>query len=106
MLIGVPDDEANRTTCGLTFEYTTEQFYLVLFLAAGGNMALSWTAAGQFLLDEVNVNRDACGHSVDNAANGLTMTFAKGGQREQLSKCIAHRNLPFSFVDCVLTMVS
>jgi hypothetical protein len=82
MLIGVSDHEANRTSCRLTFKHTTEQFHLVLFLTTGGDMALSWAATRQFLLDEVNIDRDTCRHPVDNTANGLTMTLAKGRQSE------------------------
>ena len=106
MLVGVPHDEANGTPRRLPFEHTAQQFHPIGLLTTRRELALPRTAPVQLGLYEVQIDINAGRHFVDNTTDGLTMTLAKGGQREQFSKCIAHRNLPFSFVDCVLTMVS
>jgi hypothetical protein len=85
MLISVPDDETNGAACRFPLKHTTEQFYLVQFLSASCDATLSRASPVQFMLNEVKIHQNACGHSVDNASDSLTMTFAKSCQPEYLS---------------------
>ena len=82
VLVLVPDDESDGTARRLPFKDAAEQFHLVCFLPRRSDMALSRTATVQFLLDEFQVDVDACRHPVDHAAYGLTVTFSEGRQRE------------------------
>ena len=82
VLVRVPDNETDGTPCRFPFKHTTEQFHLVGFLSGSGDAALSRASAVQFLLDELQVDVDACRHPVDHAAYGLTVTFSEGRQRE------------------------
>jgi hypothetical protein len=43
---------------------------------------LAWTPAVQLLLDKIQIDIDACRHTVDYSAYGFSMTFSEGGQRE------------------------
>ena len=88
VLVGVTYDEADGTARRLTLEDTAEQFHLIGFLTRGGDLALARTTTIELCLDKVDVDVDACRHAVDNATNGLTMTLAKGGQPEYISKRI------------------
>jgi len=88
VLVGVAYDEADGAACGFALEDTTEQFYLIRFLARGGDAALSWTTTVEFTLDELHVDVDTCGHPVDDTSDGLSVAFAKGRQPEYGSKCI------------------
>ena len=90
VLVCVAHEKSDGSACRFPLENTTEQLHTVAFLAVGGDMALSWTASVQFFLNEIDVDVDACRHSVNNAANSLSVAFAKGGEGENMSKRIAH----------------
>jgi hypothetical protein len=82
MLVGIAHDEANGTACGLSFKNTTEQLYTISLLAAGSDAALSWSTTIQLLLDEVDVYVNAWRHTINDAANGFSVAFAKRCQSE------------------------
>ena len=82
MLVRVLDNETDGTARRFPLEHATEQFHLVGFLSGSSDTALSWTPAIQFLLDEFQVDVDACRHPVNHAAYSLTVTFSEGSQRE------------------------
>ena len=88
MLVGVAHDEADGTARRLALEDPAEQFHLIGFLSRRRDLALSGTTAIELCLDEVHIDVDACGHAVDHATNGLTMTLAKGRQPENIAKRI------------------
>ena len=88
VLILVPDDEPDGASRRLPFKDAAEQFHLVCFLSRCGDMALSRTAAVQFLLDECQVDIHTRRHPVDDTSDGLTVTLAKGRQPEYIPKCI------------------
>jgi hypothetical protein len=88
MLVGVVYQEANRASCRLSFKHTTQQFHLVSLFTGCRNVTLSWFAPVQFLLDELQVNGNACRHPVYDATDGFSMTFAKGCQPKYVTKRI------------------
>ena len=79
VLIGISDHETDRASCRFPLKHTTKQFHLVCFVTSSRNTALSWSAAVQFLLNEVYVDVNTRRHAVNNAANSLTVAFAEGG---------------------------
>ena len=85
VLVLVPDDESDGTARRLPFKDAAEQFHLVCFLSRCGDMALSWTAAVQFLLDECQIDIHTRRHPVDDTSDGLTVTLAEGRQSENIS---------------------
>ena len=89
MLIGVTHDKTNRSACRLAFENTTEQFYLVGFVARCGDTALPWASSVELLLDKIQVNGYACWHTINYAADGFSVALAKRGQSED-SSCSVH----------------
>jgi hypothetical protein len=82
MLVGIAHHEADGTACGLSFENAAEQLYAIGLLAAGSDAALPWPTTIQFLLDEVNIYVNARRHTVNDAANGFSVAFAKRCQSE------------------------
>jgi len=56
--------------------------YLVCLLARGRYLALSRSATVQFVLDEVEIDVDACRHTIDDASYCCSVTLAKRGQCE------------------------
>ncbi len=86
VLIGVADDKTDGAACRHPFEDTAEQFYLVWLLTGCGDTALSGTTPIEFLLDECQVDGNACRHTVHHSANGLAVALAEGGQPEYLSE--------------------
>ena len=93
MLVLIPDDETNRSPCRFPLKHTTQQFYLIWLLSACSDTALSRASAIQFLLDECNIYRNPCWHSVNDASNSLPVAFSEGRQSEYLSECITHGNV-------------
>jgi hypothetical protein len=81
-LIGIPDNESDGASCRFALEHAAKQLHLVGFLSLSGYLALAWTPAVQLLLDEIQIDIDACRHTVDYSAYGFSMTFSEGGQRE------------------------
>jgi hypothetical protein len=77
MLIGIANNETNRSACGLTLEDTAEQFHLVFFLSSSGQHALTRFTTSQFALYKSQIYFDASRHAIDNSTDGWTMTFAK-----------------------------
>ena len=96
VLILVSDDEADGGAGRAPFEDAAEQLYVVGLGALGGQRALAGAAAVELALYEVEVDLDACGHAVDDAADGRPVAFAKGGQCEQMSERVAHTSLVLS----------
>lgn len=88
VLVGVLYDEADGASGGLAFEYAAEQLYFVWFLASGGQRVLSGSAPVELCLNEFHVNLNAGWHSVNDSANGRTVTLAKSGYAEKVSKCV------------------
>lgn len=88
VLISVAHDEANGATSRFALKHTAQNLDLVGFVATSGNSALPRSATVQFALDERQVDVDAGRHAVDNATNGFAVALAKGGQREDVAKCI------------------
>ena len=86
VLVLVPYNKADGASGGLTLEDTREEFHLVCFLSAGGELRLTRTTAAQFLLDEVHVDGDACRKTIDYATYTRTMRFAEACQSEYVTK--------------------
>ena len=89
-LVVVPDHKANGAACRLSVHHSAEQFHFVVFFAVGGNSALSGFPAVQLMLDEIHVDIHAGRHAVNDTTYGFAVAFAKGGQGEYFSKCVAH----------------
>lgn len=85
-LVGVAHDEADGRTGGLALEYAADDFQRVVFLAAGGEGALSRAAAVELLLNEAQVHLYAGGHAVYHAPDGGTVAFTEGGETEDLAE--------------------
>ena len=75
-------DEADGAACRFAFKHAAEQFHLVCLLARGRYLALSRSATVQFVLDEVEIDVDACRHTIDDASYCCSVTLAKRGQCE------------------------
>ena len=90
MLVCIPDNKTDGTACRLAFEDTAQQFHSVCFLPGCGELALSWSAPVEFLLDEVQIDVYACRHAINHTANGFAMTLAEGRQREDVSERVTH----------------
>ena len=88
VLVLVAHNEADGTACRLSFKNTAEQFHLIRLLARGGDLALSWSTTVQLVLYEVHIYLYACGHPVDDTADGLSVTLAKCGQPKDVTKRI------------------
>jgi hypothetical protein len=82
VLVLVSDNETDGASCRLALKHPAQQLYLVSLLAAGRDIALSWATAIQLLLDEVDVYVNAWRHTVNDAANGFSVAFAKRCQSE------------------------
>jgi hypothetical protein len=90
MVVGVPDHEAYGGSCGLSFKDAAEHMDRIGLLPGGRDIALSWTSPVQFRLNEFHIYGYTGWHAVDDTADGLTMAFAKCGQGEDISECVAH----------------
>jgi hypothetical protein len=77
MLVGVIDNKSDGTSRRLAFKDTTEEFHLVSFIPPSGDVALSGAAAIKLMLDKIHVNVYACRHSINDTADGLSMTLAE-----------------------------
>ena len=88
MLICVAHDEAYGRSCCLILKDTTQYFHLIGLFSGCGKVRLPWTPACKLALDKVHINLYAGRHTVNNAANGRSVTFSKAGQSEYVSECI------------------
>ena len=86
MLVLVPHHKADGASGRFPFEDTREEFHLVRFLAAGGELRLSRTTTVQFLLHEVHVDGDAGRKAVYHATYTGSVRFAERGQSEYVAK--------------------
>ena len=83
VLVGIADDEADGRACAPSFEDAGEELHAVALLARRGQTALPWLAPVELGLDEVEVQLNACGTAVHDAADGSAMALAKGCQTEK-----------------------
>jgi hypothetical protein len=77
MLVGVIDNKSDGTSSRLAFKDTTKELHLVSFIPPGCNVALSGSAAIKFMLDKLHVDIYTCRHSINDTADGLSMTLAE-----------------------------
>jgi hypothetical protein len=77
MLIGVIDNKSDGASRRLAFKDTTEELHLVSFIPPGCDVALSGSAAIKLMLDKLHVDVYACRHSINDTADGLSMTLAE-----------------------------
>jgi hypothetical protein len=77
MLIVISYDKPNGASCCFSLKDSAEYFYLVRFVSACRNAALSGAATRQFFLYEIHINVNACGHAVYDATDGWAVTFAE-----------------------------
>ena len=90
VLVGVSDDKPDGTACRLAFKDPAEQFHPISLLTGRSELALSWSSPVELLLDEVQVDVDACRHTVDHTTDSLAMALSKGGQCEEVSERVTH----------------
>jgi hypothetical protein len=90
VLVSVEHHKADGHSRGLTVEHSAQQPHLIGLVARCGHLALSRSAACHLPLNKFHIDVDAGRHAVYHPAHGLTMTLAKGGEREDVSKCISH----------------
>ena len=91
VLICIANNEPDWTTGRLSFEHPRKHFHAIRFIPGCRNATLSGAATFQLLLNKIQVDRDACRHSVDDSSNGIAVALAKGRQLEYVSKCITHQ---------------
>jgi hypothetical protein len=77
MLVGVIDNKSDGASRRLAFKDTTEELHLVSFIPPGCDVALSGAAAIKLMLDKLHVNVYAGRHSINDTADGLSMTLAE-----------------------------
>ena len=87
-LIIITHQETYWTSCGTTFKDTAEDFHTVALLTGCGEWALPRTAPVQFSLNEININRNPCWHSIYYTSYGSSMTLAERCQPKDIAKCI------------------
>src|SRR3712207_6737200 len=90
MLVGISHDEPDGRSGGFSLEDTAQQLHFVSFFSAGREFTLTGTASGQFRLNEVDVDVYSGRHAVYDSSYCLSVALAKRGQRENITKSIAH----------------
>ena len=73
MLVGVPYDKSDGASCRYAFVNAGKEFHLIGLFAGRGDGRLSRSATDQFLLNEIHIDGDACGKSVDDAAYSFSV---------------------------------
>ena len=97
MVVGVAYDESEGAAGRLSLKHTTQYLNFVCLIAGSTDMTLSGTPAIQLLLDKLQINVYSRRHAVNHATNSLTVTFAKGGQCENMSERVSHIAVVQSF---------
>ena len=90
VLVGVSHHETNGRACAFAFEHTAKQLHLVGLITTRGELALTRPTPIKLRLDKVYIYIDARRHTIYHASDGWPMAFAKGGEGEKISKCVAH----------------
>ena len=91
-LVGVADHQLHRGAGGAPFEHAREDLDLVGLLALRGVFVLTGFALIQPSLNHGLVNRNAGGATIDGRAKRGAVTFAPGGDPEQMTKAVeGHR---------------
>ena len=93
MLVGIAHHKPYGRTRRPTLEHTTEQFYTVFLLPGGSEPTLAWRSTIQFGLNLLQIDFNTCRHTVYHAADGFSMALAKGSERENMAKRVAHGQL-------------
>ena len=89
LLVGIADQQANRTAGGLALEDAGEDFHLIVFLTLRGVAAGAWLAPIEVALQVLQANLQPRRAAIDNGDQRRAMAFASGGDSEQLAVGIA-----------------
>lgn len=90
LLITIAYHKANGCASAFAFEHTAKQLHFIGLITTRGELALTWPTPIKLRLDEVYIYIDARRHTIYHASDGWPMAFAKGGEGEKISKCVAH----------------
>ena len=88
-LVGVADEEGDGRAGGAPFKHAGEDFHLVGFAPLGNVAAGAGATAVEVGLDIGFGKRQAGRAAVDDAADACAVTFAEGGDAEELSEGVA-----------------
>ena len=88
VLVLVPDDETDRSTCRFPFVNAGKELYFILLFAWGCDFGLSRFAAIQLTLDKCRIQFDTGRASVYYASDPGAMRLSERGQPVYVSECI------------------
>ena len=87
--IAVGDRESDGRSRGASFMNAGQQGDLIGLFSLGGQGALAWPSSVEFGLDPVEVEDDAGGDTIDDAAHGGPVGFTECGQAENGTEGVA-----------------
>lgn len=88
VLVVVAHLKTDRSTRGLAFKDTRENFYMILLLTTRSDGRLTGTTTSHLALQEGFIDLDTCWHAVDDTTDSGAMTLTESGQAEDITECI------------------
>jgi len=88
LLVFIGYVNADRTSSGYSFEYSTLDDTRIAFFSLGDNTGLSWFAAIEFFPDKIFIQLQAGGTTVDDDSYAGAMRLPEGGDFKLMTESI------------------